>query len=568
MRGAGCPPSGDSTAVLQGYAEAHSIHNHLTSVLFNKAKSPTGSRLGVGVEREKPTALERPPANRKATANNHTPNFRPTNAPAHPQLREPLRAGGYFCTVKVDESHTDRRLGNGMSGARYNLRVSATGHPLSTHISSFPASCSSPPPEQATDEEGLMSTLIFSATRRLVPTPSGQRHLLQIRLLHTSYSRIPCTRWRCALSGLSTSHAVILSARVRLRGIHIPSVLLPPVIFTGLLLGLWIWKCTMLVVFQNKIIYMPGLPPNARRETIADYSRLCWGIQWREETTKAVDGTRLGLAVATIQLPSREVSALRETEPRTRCYVYVLYFQGNASSLPPRLPDLSAVLHKVRTNDATIIPATDLIFVCLSYRGYWTSGGKPSERGIRLDAEAGVRWIVEDHRQRCLDGSGQPPVLLLWGQSIGSGVATNLAATGRLPDGLPIRGMILETPFTSIRALLSVLYPQRWLPYKYLWPFLRNHLDSLSNLDLVAAAAKKHGGVAPHIYILEAERDELVPKEHSEDLYAKCLALGIPVEKGAALAAFHQEAIVRSGGKTLAAQAILKLAKEAFENAN
>jgi hypothetical protein len=27
----------------------------------------------------------------------------------------------------------------------------------------------------------------------------------------------------------------------------------------------------MMIVFQNKIIYMPGLPPNARKETIADY---------------------------------------------------------------------------------------------------------------------------------------------------------------------------------------------------------------------------------------------------------------------------------------------------------
>jgi uncharacterized protein len=38
----------------------------------------------------------------------------------------------------------------------------------------------------------------------------------------------------------------------------------------------------MMVVFQNKIIYMPGLPPNARRERIEDYKNQCGGIQWRE----------------------------------------------------------------------------------------------------------------------------------------------------------------------------------------------------------------------------------------------------------------------------------------------
>lgn len=38
----------------------------------------------------------------------------------------------------------------------------------------------------------------------------------------------------------------------------------------------------MMVVFQNKIIYMPGLPPNARGERIEDYKNQCGGIQWRE----------------------------------------------------------------------------------------------------------------------------------------------------------------------------------------------------------------------------------------------------------------------------------------------
>ncbi len=47
----------------------------------------------------------------------------------------------------------------------------------------------------------------------------------------------------------------------------------------------------MMVVFKNKIIYMPGLPPNARWEKIADHASRCGGIQWKEERTKAADGT-------------------------------------------------------------------------------------------------------------------------------------------------------------------------------------------------------------------------------------------------------------------------------------
>ena len=206
----------------------------------------------------------------------------------------------------------------------------------------------------------------------------------------------------------------------------------------------------------------------------------------------------------------------------------------------------------------------ELTVVCLSYRGYWRSKGRPSERGLRLDAEAGVRWILEHHQKRAQDGNlASTPVLLVWGQSIGSGVATNLAATCKLP--LLIDGMLLETPFLSLREMLKVLYPQRWLPYKYLWPFLRNHLDSWANLGLIAKASKEDNRAPPNIYILEADRDELVPKEHGDLLYQRCRDVGIPARKGSAPVAYHNEAISRGEGKKLAAEAIFNLTKQALD---
>lgn len=176
-----------------------------------------------------------------------------------------------------------------------------------------------------------------------------------------------------------------------------------------------------------------------------------------------------------------------------------------------------------------------------------------------------MRWVAQRH-ERMFGDTGPAPILLVWGQSIGSGVATNLAATGRLPSTMQIRGLLLETPFVSIRAMLEELYPQKWLPYKYLWPFLRNHLDSWSNLGLIAEATKERGGSPPMIYILEAERDEIVPKEQSERLYQRCLDLGLPAKKGVVPVAYHQQAIARGEGKKLAAQAILTLIKRARDS--
>jgi hypothetical protein len=105
--------------------------------------------------------------------------------------------------------------------------------------------------------------------------------------------------------------------------IDIPTVLLPPVVYGGLVVTLWTWKCFMMVLFQNKIIYMPGLPPNARRETIADYQSQCGGIEWREEKVNAADGTKISLCVASVA--SGDISPSSDR-------VYILYFQGHLPS--------------------------------------------------------------------------------------------------------------------------------------------------------------------------------------------------------------------------------------------
>lgn len=84
-----------------------------------------------------------------------------------------------------------------------------------------------------------------------------------------------------------------------------------------------------MVVFQNKIIYMPGLPPNARSERIADWAGLCGGVQWTEERTTAADGTDLVVAVTTVHIWQGKCSAAKEQEKTgDAAQVYVLYFQG------------------------------------------------------------------------------------------------------------------------------------------------------------------------------------------------------------------------------------------------
>ncbi len=102
----------------------------------------------------------------------------------------------------------------------------------------------------------------------------------------------------------------------------VPAVLVPPVVFGGLVVTLWFYKCCMMVLFQNKIIYMPSVPPFSRREKIADYVNICRPVVWEEKRIRSIDGTEIALCVGGIK--NVEASSNKE--------VIVLYFQGSVSS--------------------------------------------------------------------------------------------------------------------------------------------------------------------------------------------------------------------------------------------
>ena len=106
------------------------------------------------------------------------------------------------------------------------------------------------------------------------------------------------------------------------RLLHIPTAVWPPLIFTGLFVVLWAWKCTMLVLFQNTIIYNPFLPPDARRLTIAEFEKDCAKVAWCEKNIKSRDGTRLSICTA-------DIPPLHQTASQT-IDVYILYLQGLA----------------------------------------------------------------------------------------------------------------------------------------------------------------------------------------------------------------------------------------------
>ena len=169
--------------------------------------------------------------------------------------------------------------------------------------------------------------------------------------------------------------------------------------------------------------------------------------------------------------------------------------------------------------------------IAVSYRGYWKSAGRPSEAGIRQDSVAALEWVQKQY--------GCRSKTVVWGQSLGAAVAGSLAASKPGIDGL-----ILETPFVSIKSMLVSLYPQRWLPYRYLWPFLRNSWDNVEALRAIAQQRQP-----PKILMITAERDEVVPSGHGAQLLELANDLQLDIRHVSAPRALHHEVLSRSEGR-------------------
>ncbi|KAK5111602.1 hypothetical protein LTR85_011831 [Meristemomyces frigidus] len=290
---------------------------------------------------------------------------------------------------------------------------------------------------------------------------------------------------------------------------------------------------------------MPYMPPGARKEKIEDYAAVCRPVEWGEKKKRSLDGTRISLCVGSIPSANGGEVELEGTASVRKGHVVICYFQGNGSSPPPRLPLLSQVLKLIHARAPSNVQYT---LVALAYRGYWTSSGRASQSGIELDAQAMLKWVAETYISPDTDIR-----LVLWGQSIGAGVASTAAATfisGQ--QDLPLAGLVMETPFTSVKSMLLALYPQRWLPYQYLHPFLWNHWDSGAALRTIAEA-----GTRPKLLLMPATRDEVVPPIEIQKLESICRELKLDYERKNVIGALHTEATTRREGQDAVANFIV-----------
>ena len=148
----------------------------------------------------------------------------------------------------------------------------------------------------------------------------------------------------------------------------------------------------------------------------------------------------------------------------------LLYFHGNAGSLATR----SERIRKYMAHGLGVFMVT--------YRGYGGSTGAPSEQANVADAKLAYDTLVR--------GGVDPADIILYGESLGSGIAVQVAAERR------VGGLVLDAPFTSMVDLAVLHYP--FIPARSL---LRDRYETLSHI----------GSVAAPLLILHGEGDEIIP---------------------------------------------------------
>ena len=149
----------------------------------------------------------------------------------------------------------------------------------------------------------------------------------------------------------------------------------------------------------------------------------------------------------------------------------VLVLNGNSGNRAYRAP-LAASLQQ-----------QGLQVLLFDYRGYGGSEGKPTEAGLRADADAARRYVVQ---RNDVDATR----LVYFGESLGTALAVALAADH------PSAGVILRSPFPSLVDVGQVHYP--FLPVRFL---LQDRYSAMEDITRVSCP----------VLVLAGDRDRIVP---------------------------------------------------------
>ena len=151
----------------------------------------------------------------------------------------------------------------------------------------------------------------------------------------------------------------------------------------------------------------------------------------------------------------------------------------------------------------------------IDYHGYGKSGGKPSEGALYSDGRAAMKWLRT--------AGVEPENTVVFGKSLGGAVACEIAR------GTSLKGLVLESTFTSLRSVARRLFPfaDRFVPD----PDVFNSLGKIPDIHCP-------------VMVIHGDADALIPLEEGLRLFE---AAGRPKDLYVVRGAGHNDVSMVAG---------------------
>ncbi len=195
--------------------------------------------------------------------------------------------------------------------------------------------------------------------------------------------------------------------------------------------------------------------------------------------------------------PSPELAGLAEVSPVTLNTAdgleLLAWYRPAARSGAPTLVFLHGNAGNIGHRGWKTRPYLDAGYglLLVSWRGYGGNPGSPDEEGLYHDARAALAYLA--------DAGVEPSRIVLYGESLGSGPAVQVATEQR------VGAVVLESAFTSAADVAQRHY--WYLPARYL---VHDRFDSITRIGRIGAP----------LFIIHGERDTIVPVDMGKALFA------------------------------------------------
>ena len=260
----------------------------------------------------------------------------------------------------------------------------------------------------------------------------------------------------------------------------------------GLGLRAYLLAMTPMTFFQRSLIYQP----TRCAPLIASNSGTSHPLV--DLTVRAHDGLELhgwlSLAASVPAAEAVDVSGSLATEGPV-----ILYFPGNAGNRSKRFRQFEVL---------TSLKAHVLL---VDYRGYGDNAGKPSEQDFARDARSVWNQLTTE--------LGVPPHrVVIYGESLGGGVATRLASD-LCREGIEPGGLIVQSTFSSLVAVAQAQFPL--IPVA--WLLVDRYPSDRRIVDVTCPILQIHG-----------QQDTIVPLAIGQQLFDAAPATstqGIPKQQ-------------------------------------